>query len=173
MVPRQIVPPRDDPVSSFLVDLLFLLNQASFALSNEMASRLADAGLSLRQYCVLSKAQEEDLTQIRLAERSLLDKTTMVVTLDELEKAGLAERRPAPEDRRARIVAVTPRGAEAVAAGARIVEELQRELLESVPEESRAAFVAALEQLVAGRLACPSHVERSLRRPRERPLVPN
>jgi DNA-binding MarR family transcriptional regulator len=155
------------------VDLLFLLNQATFALSNEMASRLAEVELSPRKYCVLSKALEEDLTQIRLAEASLLDKTTMVVTLDELEQAGLAERRPSPEDRRARIVRVTPKGAEAVAAGGRIVEQMQQELLATVPAESREAFVAALEQLVAGPLASPSHVERSLRRPRERVMIPN
>jgi MarR family transcriptional regulator, transcriptional regulator for hemolysin len=155
------------------VDLLFLLNQATFALSNEMASRLAEVELSPRKYCVLSKALEEDLTQIRLAEASMLDKTTMVVTLDELEKAGLAERCPSPEDRRARIVRVTPKGAAAIAAGGRIVEEMQQELLATVPEESREAFVAALEQLVAGPLASPSHVERPLRRPRERALIPS
>jgi DNA-binding MarR family transcriptional regulator len=155
------------------VDLLFLLNQATFALSNEMASRLAEVGLSPRKYCVLSKAMQEDLTQIRLAEASMLDKTTMVVTLDELEKAGLAERRPSPEDRRARIVRVTPKGAEAVAAGGRIVEQMQDELLASLPAESRGAFVEALEQLVGGPLSCPSHVDRTLRRPRERVMIPN
>lgn len=155
------------------MDLLFHLNQASFALGNEMAARLAGVGISPRQYCVLSSAQEEELTQIRLAERSMLDKTTMVVTLDELERAGLAERRPSPADRRARIVAVTDKGAEAVKAAERIVEELQQELLESLPEEQRTAFIAALAALVGGPLASPSHVERTLRRRRERALVPN
>jgi DNA-binding MarR family transcriptional regulator len=155
------------------VDLLFYLNQASFALGNEMAARLAEVGISPRQYCVLNSAQKEELTQIRLAERSMLDKTTMVVTLDELERAGLAERRPSPADRRARIVAVTEKGAEAVKAAERIVEELQQELLESLPDERRAAFVEALAALVDGPLASPSHVERTLRRPRERALVPN
>jgi MarR family transcriptional regulator for hemolysin len=155
------------------VDLLFHLNQASFALGNELAARLAGVGISPRQYCVLSSAQEEELTQIRLAERSMLDKTTMVVTLDELERAGLAERRPSPADRRARIVAVTDKGAEAVKAAERIVEELQQELLESLPEEQRTAFIAALAALVGGPLASPSHVERTLRRRRERALVPN
>jgi MarR family transcriptional regulator, transcriptional regulator for hemolysin len=155
------------------VDLLFAFNQAAFALGNEMASRLASAGLTPRQYCVLNNAMQEELTQIRLAERSMLDKTTMVVTMDELEKAGLAERRPSPADRRARIVAVTPKGAETVAAAAEIVEAMQRELLEQMPEEDRDAFVRVLSQLVGGPLAQPSHVERALRRPREKALVPN
>ena len=59
---------------------------------------------------MLIKALEGELTQIQLAERCALDKTTMVVTVDELEKAGLAERRPSPTDRRARIIAVTDAG---------------------------------------------------------------
>jgi MarR family transcriptional regulator for hemolysin len=155
------------------VDLLFAFNQATFALGNEMAARLAELGISPRHYCVLNNALQEDLTQIRLAERSMLDKTTMVVTLDELEKSGLAERRPSPDDRRVRIVAVTEKGAEAVEAAGRIVASMQQELLESVSEEDRETFVRVLSGLVDGPLASPSHVERSLRRPREKTLVPN
>src|SRR3954462_13636097 len=117
LVRQRILPQRDDLLTYRSMDLLFLLNQATFALSNEMASRLAEVELSPRKYCVLSRALQEDLTQIRLAEASMLDKTTMVVTLDEPVKAGLAERRPSPEDRRARIVRVPPKGAAAVAAG--------------------------------------------------------
>ena len=155
------------------MDLLFAFNQATFALGNEMAARLAEVGLTPRQYCVLNNARSEELTQIRLAERSMLDKTTMVVTLDELEKSGLAERRPSPQDRRVRIVAVTPKGEQSVEAADRIVRRMQHELLEAVPEADREAFLRVLFQLVDGPLAQPSHVERSLRRPREKTLVPN
>ena len=51
-----------------------------------------------------------EYTQTELARIVGLDKTTMVVTLDELEAAGLAERRPSATDRRARVVAVTKAG---------------------------------------------------------------
>jgi MarR family transcriptional regulator, transcriptional regulator for hemolysin len=155
------------------MDLLFLLNQASYALGNEMATRLAEVGITPRHYCVLSNAAGQDLTQIRLAERSMLDKTTMVVTLDELERQGLVERRPSPEDRRVKVIGVTPAGESAVASAAFIVEQMQRELLETVPAESRDAFLSALEQLVAGPLASPSHIEPAVRRRRERSLVPH
>ena len=62
-------------------------------------------------HCVLYHALGGEFTQIQLAEQCALDKTTMVVTMDALEKAGLAERRPSPTDRRARIIAVTDAGA--------------------------------------------------------------
>ncbi len=155
------------------MDLLFLLNQASYALGNEMATRLAEVGITPRHYCVLSNALGEELTQIRLAERSMLDKTTMVVTLDELERQGFVTRRPSRADRRVKLVIVTTEGRHVVARAAAIVEQMQRDILESLPEDRREAFAEALTSLVSGPLASPSHVERAQRRPRERSLVPH
>ena len=155
------------------MDLLFLLNQASYALGNEMATRLAEIGITPRHYCVLSNAIAEELTQIRLAERSMLDKTTMVVTLDELGRKGLIDRRPSRADRRVKLVAVTAEGKEVLARARKIVEQMQSDVLDSLPEDRREAFAEALAALVSGPLATPSHVERPLRRPRERQMVPN
>jgi hypothetical protein len=84
------------------VDLMFLLSQASHALETEMTAQLQALGISPRAHCVLTHALSGELTQSQVAERCALDKTTMVVTMDELERAGLAERRPSSTDRRAR-----------------------------------------------------------------------
>ena len=65
-----------------------------------MSAALAEAGLTARMHCVLVHALEEERTQIQLAELGDMDKTTMVVTVDALEKAGLAQRRPSRTDRR-------------------------------------------------------------------------
>src|ERR687894_2272313 len=92
------------------VDLIFMLNEAARSLQTELTAGLEAVGTTPRSYCVLSKALEGECTQIELAKRSGLDKTTMVVTVDELERAGLAERRPSPTDRRARVIAVTDKG---------------------------------------------------------------
>ena len=51
-----------------------------------------------------------EFTQTEIARMVGLDKTTMVVTVDELEAAGLAERRPSSTDRRARVIEVTKDG---------------------------------------------------------------
>ena len=100
-------------------DLIFLLSQAAHSLADGDDRRPGDRRDRRRaSHCVLIKALEGDCTQIQLAERCALDKTTMVVTVDELEKAGLAERRPSPTDRRARIIAVTDAGADARAQAA-------------------------------------------------------
>src|SRR6266545_7631865 len=98
------------PASKVEVDLMFLLSQASHALETEMTAELHALGISPRAHCVLTHALRGELTQSQVADTCALDKTTMVVTMDELEKAGLAERRLSGTDRRARIIAVTKDG---------------------------------------------------------------
>lgn len=146
--------------ASIDVDVLFLINQAGFAINAEMTAALAQLQISPREFCVLSHALKGDLTQIRLAELSALDKTTMVVTLDRLEKSGLAERKLSSTDRRARIVAVTPAGRAVVAAAQKLVGDMYGDILGALPERDRAVFLRSLIRLVDRRLAEPSHVER-------------
>ena len=103
-------------------DLSFMLAHASHVLATRMTAAFAEIGVTPRDYCVLHHAASGELTQVDLARLSDLDKTTMVVTLDELEAAGYAERHPSPADRRARIVVVTDAGRRVVAAGHKIAD---------------------------------------------------
>ncbi|HEX4216613.1 MAG TPA: MarR family transcriptional regulator [Candidatus Dormibacteraeota bacterium] len=144
-------------------DLFFLLSQASYALMTELTAALERLGISQRGYCVLSKARMGELTQIQLAELCALDKTTMVVTIDELERAGLAHRRLSTTDRRVRIISVTPDGATVLAEADRIVDRIYDEVLGSLPVNERDCFISSLDRLVAGRLATPVHTERRTR----------
>ncbi|MGA5300756.1 MarR family winged helix-turn-helix transcriptional regulator [Nucisporomicrobium flavum] len=146
-------------------DLTGLLNSAGHAMNNRLAAALADVGLTPRMQCVLVHALEEERTQIQLAALADLDKTTMVGTVDELERRGLARRRPSAADRRARIIAVTEEGRRAAEQGQRIVDRVHAEALEALPEPARAAFVAALNQLVEG---APGDGPRPVRRARQR-----
>ena len=66
-----------------------------------------------------------ELTQTELKQLTGLDKTTMVVLLDELEEDGLAERRPSAADRRARIIAVTKNGERRVAEAEKVLAGVQ------------------------------------------------
>jgi MarR family transcriptional regulator, transcriptional regulator for hemolysin len=148
------------------VDLALLLSQASHALVTELTAGLTELGISPRAHCVLSKAMGNELTQSQLAGLCGLDKTTMVVTIDELEKAGLAERRLLSTDRRARIISVTEAGERLVAEGRHIVAQIYDNVLAVLPDGERVAFVDALTRLVAGRLSSPVQCEPPVRRPR-------
>ena len=129
-----------------------------------MTAQLQALGISPRAHCVLTHALRGELTQSQVAEQCALDKTTMVVTMDELEKAGLAERRPSGTDRRARIIAVTKAGERRVAEANAIVARIYAEVLGALPAGQRDAFVAGLAQLVGGRLSTPAKCERPVRR---------
>jgi MarR family transcriptional regulator for hemolysin len=106
---------------------------------------------------VLRAALGGDRTQSQLAAHCALDKTTMVFTLDELERAGLAERRPSSTDRRARIIAVTPAGRRMVDDGLRITGRVYDDVLSTLTAREREGFVRALERLAGegGRLSTP------------------
>jgi MarR family transcriptional regulator, transcriptional regulator for hemolysin len=135
-------------------DLCWLLARASQLLTAEFGSALeASDGISLRQHTVLATAMTGEHTQTDLARMVGLDKTTMMVTLDELERAGLAQRCPVPSDRRARLVAVTPAGERAVRAANEILARIKAQVLALLPAEQRDGFLQSL-----GCLACSENV---------------
>jgi DNA-binding MarR family transcriptional regulator len=129
-------------------DLSYLFDKASQVLTARMNSALAELGITPRGYCVLSKALPGGLTQGELAEIALLDKTTMVVTMDNLEKAGLARRLPSPTDRRARIVQTTDEGRAVVEKARTIIDGVYAEVLGVLPGPQRETFLDGLVALV-------------------------
>jgi MarR family transcriptional regulator, transcriptional regulator for hemolysin len=148
-------------------DMSYLLTHTAHVLTTRMSAAFEEIGITPRAYCVLFHALEEERTQIQLAEISDLDKTTMVVTVDELEKAGLAERRPSSRDRRARVISVTERGERIVAEGTRIADRVHREVLEALPEGEGDVLVSALTRLAEGLLSTPVECDRPVRRTRQ------
>jgi MarR family transcriptional regulator for hemolysin len=145
-------------------NLGWLLTQAHFNLVSEVGAALEPLGVSNRGYHVLATARTGEYTQKELAERIGLDKTTMVVTVDELEEKGLAERKPSSADRRARVIVVTRTGERTVAEGQKIIDRIQCDVLESLPTKERKLFLEALGSLVQDRLAQPAPDAPPLRR---------
>ncbi|MCY0958517.1 MarR family winged helix-turn-helix transcriptional regulator [Streptomyces sp. H27-H5] len=156
-----MAPTRTEP------DLSYLLDHTSHVLRTRMAAALGEIGLTARMHCVLVHAVGEERTQIQLAEIGDMDKTTMVVTIDALEKAGLAERRPSTKDRRARIIAVTERGAQVAEESQRIVDGVHRDALAALPATARDALLHGLKLLADGPLNAPSEGPRPARRARQ------
>lgn len=148
-------------------DLSFLLDHTSHVLRTQMSAALGEIGLTARMHCVLVHALEEERTQIQLAEIGDMDKTTMVVTVDALESAGLAERRPSSRDRRARIIAVTEEGARLAEKSQAIVDRVHREALAALAATDREVLLRALNALADDHLATPAENPRPVRRARQ------
>jgi MarR family transcriptional regulator, transcriptional regulator for hemolysin len=148
----------------FSGNLGWLLKQASHALGTELVAALAPLKVSPRGYHVLTAASTGEHTQTELAQLVGLDKTTMVVTIDELESAGLAKRLPSSHDRRARVIAVTKAGRRKVAEGRKIMDRVQDDVLATLPPSERAGLLAALNRLVSDRLSEPVECSPPVRR---------
>jgi DNA-binding MarR family transcriptional regulator len=121
-----------------------------------MQAALEELDVTPRAHCVLATAVQGEFTQTELAQAVGLDKTTMVTTVDELEKAGLAERRPSAHDRRARVIAVTDAGRKMVERGEKVVADKQAEILSALPDDQQKVLVDALTSLLHERLAVPA-----------------
>ena len=145
-------------------DLGWLLSRASHTFTTEVTAALEGLGLSLRAKCVLATAMTGEYTQIELARMVGLDKTTLLVTLDELESGGLAERRPSPGDRRARVIRVTKKGEQTVREAQRIGDRIRADVLNALPAAEREVFLEALARLVNGRLSEPVACAHPVRR---------
>ena len=164
----EVTTPATAAPTCLTTDLGWLLAQANHVLATEMAAALGGLDLAPRDVCALNTALGGSFTQIELARAVGVDKTTMVVMLDDLEAAGLAVRRPSDTDRRARIIAVTPKGKRRLAEAQAVVAGVQADVLSTLPATLRAPFVDALGRLVCGRLSEPVQCSQPVRRPRSR-----
>jgi MarR family transcriptional regulator, transcriptional regulator for hemolysin len=145
-------------------DLCWLLSRASHGLTTELTAAMEGLGISPRAHSVLATALTGEYTQGEIARIVGLDKTTMVVTVDELEAAGLAERRPSSNDRRARVIAVTSSGKRKVREADRVLDRVRGEVLAELAPDDRDAFLRALGTLACGRLAEPVPCAHPVRR---------
>ncbi|MET0450179.1 MAG: MarR family winged helix-turn-helix transcriptional regulator [Aeromicrobium sp.] len=87
--------------------------------------------------------------QATIAQVLGIDRTVMTYLVDDLERAGMVERRPDPADRRARQVVLTARGTEVLADASSRLEQIERSVLGSLPEADADAFRTLLGRAVA------------------------
>jgi MarR family transcriptional regulator for hemolysin len=146
-------PVLSQPLEPLASDLCWMLSRASHSLTTELTAALEGSGVSPRGHAVLTAARCGEHTQTDLARLVGLDKTTMMVALDELEAAGLAERRPLSTDRRARVVVVTKAGLTKLGELDKVFDRVREDVLSSLPEEDREGFLRCLGVLACGRLS--------------------
>jgi len=103
-----------------------------------------------RGYQVLcAAARDEPGSQAAVAQRLGIDRTVMTYLLDDLEGAGLVERRPDPADRRSRRVAATPHGCEVLEDLDARFARAEQHLLAGLEPGDQAAFRKLLAVLAA------------------------
>jgi DNA-binding MarR family transcriptional regulator len=109
---------------------------------------LEENGLSMWGYSVLIALDRSAIrTQAALAEAIGADKTRIIAILDELQDKGLIERMPDPEDRRARLLAITKEGRKVKDATQAAIRRGEERWLSTLSAEDRATFLRILQEL--------------------------
>ncbi len=117
----------------------FLLQRAHRRLRMALNDALRPLDLVIAHVGVMGLLSARgDLSQQQLIEILEVDKSSMVYLIDELEKQGLAERRPAPGDRRAHAVHLTQAGRQRLVAAGEIVKRTEDEVLKPLTAAERA-----------------------------------
>src|SRR5918994_3919591 len=121
-------PSADASVVEFAGQLLFRLWRVSHT---RTAEALASLGLTTAHFALLNVlGTHEGAIQQELGAAMGIDPSTMVSLIDQLEAAGLAKRRPRPSDRRAREVAITPKGRRALERARALAMRVEDEVLQ-------------------------------------------
>jgi DNA-binding MarR family transcriptional regulator len=129
----------------------YLLARLGDASRRRFHKALEPEGLHPRHFGVMTMvAAAPGVSQQQLHEQTGIDPSSMVAVIDELERAGLAERRPHPDDRRVRAIFLTPAGEESLLRVRALAARMQRELFAPLTASERETFVELLRKLAGG-----------------------
>ncbi|HEX6584946.1 MAG TPA: MarR family transcriptional regulator [Thermoleophilaceae bacterium] len=146
-------PSAEPPVTEFAGQLLFRLWRTAHA---RAADVLASVGLTPALFGLLNViGAREGAIQQQLGSAIGIDRSTMVSLIDQLESAGLAKRRPSATDRRAREIAITPKGRRLLQRSRRMISDTEDEVLAGLTADERNALMTLLRRALESAPAQP------------------
>jgi DNA-binding MarR family transcriptional regulator len=140
-------PPQRLP-KELVSSALFLLKRLGMAAKNETVEAYEGTGLHPYHHGILALLDEGTTeTQGAIGEALGYDKGQLVGMLDDLEEAGLIERRRDPADRRRHVVQMTPAGRTTLGRLRRLSSRIENEFLAPLDDAERAQLHALLLRL--------------------------
>lgn len=137
-------PSPSPEVAEFAGQLFFRLWRASHT---RIADALGSIDLTPALFGILNfLGAREGAIQLEIASAMGMDPSALVSLIDELERQGLAKRRPHPKDRRAREVTITPKGRRALERGRRMAFQVEDEVLQGLTASERRELLSLLRR---------------------------
>jgi DNA-binding MarR family transcriptional regulator len=127
-----------------------LLRDPYMIIGDRLYGRIAEAGypdIRPAHGSVFQYMGDEGSRVTELAERALVTKQTMGYLVDNLEERGYVERKPDPQDGRAKIVRLTDKGRELVRVVREIIAGIEAEWAKGLGEERMELLRGLLEDL--------------------------
>ena len=135
----------DDPTGC----VTFLVRHAWLSMRSAVAVALDEHGLSVQQYGTLLLVREKPGRTVAEVGREIgTARQSANELITGMERAGLVERRPNPQDRRTQQVHLTPAGEKRLADATPAVRKVEAELEASFSAADRAAVRAWLTHMV-------------------------
>jgi len=127
----------------------FWINLASRTIVRVVDGRLRPLGFALSQLTVLrALAEGGSLPQKDLARIARVEQPTMAEMLARMERDGLVEREPNPEDKRASLTSLTRSARTRFPKAREILLEGERQALAGFTDQERALLVDLLQRVV-------------------------
>ena len=137
-------PSSEFEVAEFAGQLFFRLWRASHT---RTADALTPLGLTPASFAVLNVlGAREGTIQQQLSADMGIDPSAMVKLINELEGAGLADRRRRPNDRRAWEVTITPKGRRTLRRARRLASQVEDDVLGGLTATDRRELLTLLRR---------------------------
>ena len=123
----------------------FNFRKASRAITQFYDAALRPSGLRVTQYTPLvAVALMGHPTVTRLAEKLVMDRTTLTRDLKILENRGLVDISPGTDDKRTRVVTITEAGRQALSVAVPLWEQAQHAVIEGLTQHRWGSMLADL-----------------------------
>jgi DNA-binding MarR family transcriptional regulator len=123
-------------------------NRLEYILGRALEVECGISHLMFEVLLILGRADTPGLSMRAIAQEQVLTTGGATRLVDRMEAAGLVARTEAPDDRRAKLVRLTPLGEETTVRASRVhVENIKRYFVEPLPAEDRERFAEDLRIL--------------------------
>jgi DNA-binding MarR family transcriptional regulator len=148
---REIATARQAATDDLVVTfgrLLGAANRLEYILGRAIEQECGISHLMFEVLLILGRAGERGMSMSAIGREQVLSTGGVTRLIDRMAAAGLVERVSDPDDRRGRLVRLTPSGADTVVRASRVhVENIQRYFIEPLPAAHRARFADDLRIL--------------------------
>lgn len=126
----------------------FLIHEVARLLRRRFEEEASVHGFTLPQWRALAEiSRNPGIAQVQLAAAIDTDQMTVSGIVSRLEKRGLIERNPDPNDSRAKLAQLTPAGAELVASAKNVGRAVYQEALSGLGDAEGEALTASLRTI--------------------------
>jgi len=134
-----------------------VLVKAGQAIFRLMEQRLAELDIRTRHYSILkSLSAVGEMSQQEICTLLRIDVATMVASLDDCERLGLANRVRNPEDRRKHLIVITAAGRDLLDRAEAVLDGLDQDVLRVLAAPERSALHALMTEVVSDEVLLPA-----------------